>query len=841
MKRKSTTRLPLAVLLGVIVWISAGPGWAAVPPHPDWVNSLQPRGAPGPELTLARDGNSDYSILLSATPTEQDKKAAEELARWLGEMTGVKFPLLTEVGDAPAGPVISIGQTQWLAAAHLPQQETDLGGDGIGIGAKGNDLFLWGGRRRGAINAVFVLLEEDLGVRWYSGEHAAVIPHRPTLVFRPVPRIHIPPLELRDPFYSAAQVPEWSLQNRTNSRNLAIPEKWGGYPKSVPGWTHTSRAYVSSAEFFQTHPEYFAMNAEGKRAPTQLCLTNPDVRRISIERALKYLGDNPDARFLDFSAEDRAGYCLCPDCKAIDEAEATDHGYGREAYGVHAGTTISFVNALADAVAANHPHVLITTLAYLGTLEPTKQLRPRDNVRVVMTTSASWGTVCRYVTESSAQAGILRGWNRVGAKLIIWHYPIVYGPAYVAPTLNLHVISGDMRFFINNGARGIMLQGTDTYSRGVDRELLRCWLAAKQMWNPQLNTDELVRDFTYGFYGPAAEPMQQYQDFLARTTDDNRMEHALHYGSIPEVIFERPFIDTAMSYLDKAERLVGDDVDLRTRVRLAKVPVWYCQARRGPVDGLPAYHGVLDRIFDFATKEHGLQVLDWPSSSSCVSDVQHWRAIAEFDPEPPADGTARRKDSDFFCLGPAWEFLPDSLGQGVEQSWFKSDKAPAAWQTLHDDQVEAVNPQGLNELTGDVWFRTRFTVPEDFDSRTYYWLLLDADDREDTWIYLDGRLVFRQVASQMKKPVLSGVMQWPVMVAARKLLLPGASHEMVMRVHYRDRADGRRFRPVSLISSSLAPLTHGGQFPESYPGYVREIPRLWPAAVEEHRRLRSKP
>ena len=145
------------------------------------------------------------------------------------------------------------------------------------------------------------------------------------------------------------------------------------------------------------------MNAEGERAPTQLCLTNPDVRRISIERALKYLGDNPDARFLDFSAEVRAGYCLCPNCKAIDKAEATDHGYGRKSYGAHAGTTISFVNALADAVAADHSHVLVTTLAYLGTLEPTKQMRPCDNVRIVMTTSAHWGTVCRYVTETATQ------------------------------------------------------------------------------------------------------------------------------------------------------------------------------------------------------------------------------------------------------------------------------------------------------------------------------------------------------------------------------------------------------------------------------------------------------
>jgi len=81
------------------------------------------------------------------------------------------------------------------------------------------------------------------------------------------------------------------------------------------------------------------------------------------------------------------------------------------------------------------------------------------------------------------------------------------------------------------------------------------------------------------------------------------------------------------------------------------------------------------------------------------------------------------------------------------------------------------------------------------------------------------------------------------MVAARKLLLPGTSHEMVIRVHYRNRMDQRRFKPVSLISNSLAPLTHGGQFSQAYPGYVRETPRLWPVAVavEKHRRPRSKP
>ncbi len=821
---------PAARLL-VVGWlvVTASVGLAAVEPHPDWVNSLKPGGEPGPELTLAREGETDYVILLPTEPTGPDKKAAEELAKWLGQMTGAAFPIVNEGGPEVAGPVISIGKTARLAAADLPQKQADLGAEGIAIGAKGKDLLLWGGRLRGAINTVYVLLEEDLGCRWYSSENLATIPNRPTLTFRPVPRVHIPPLELRDPFYGAALQQDWSVQNRTNSRGLEIPAEWGGHPKTVPSMVHTSEAYVSSAEYFKTNPEYFAMNAEGERKPTQLCLTNPDVLRISIERAMGFIEEHTDARFLDFSANDRMDYCHCPTCAKLDLAEATDHGYGRR-YGSHAGTTIAFVNALADAVAAKHPHILVTCLAYLGTLEPTRQLRPRDNVRIVMTTTAHWGTVCRYVTESPIQADIMRGWHKVGAKLIIWHYPNGYGPAFVAPMLNLHVISGDMRFFTNNGAKGIMLQALDTFTRGIDRELLRSWLAAKQMWNPRLNTTQLVRDFTYGFYGRAAEPMQRFQDLLYRSWDDLHMEPALQYGSLAETIYEAPLIEKSMALLNEAEQLAGDDVDLRTRVRLAKYPIWYCQARRGPVDGLDAYNFVLDEIAVFATNEYGLPVMDWSSASSCAADLNSWRAIAKFDP----------KDSEFVCPGPQWEFLPDPAGQGEAQRWFESAAAPAMWQTLHDDQIEGVNPQGLNELKGDVWFRTRCTVPEGFDSRTYYWLLLDAFDREDTWVYLDGKAVFRQVAGEEYRPlpVLSGIMQWPVMVAARGLLEPGTTHDLVIRVHYRDRADGRRWRPVSLVSSNLPPLTHGGGFPDAYPGKVREIPRLWPAAINEQRRLR---
>ena len=43
---------------------------------------------------------------------------------------------------------------------------------------------------------------------------------------------------------------------------------------------------------------------------------------------------------------------------------------------------------------------------------------------------------------------------------------------------------------------------------------MRCWVWSKQMWDLSRETKPVIRDFNYGFYGKAAEPMQQYDDML---------------------------------------------------------------------------------------------------------------------------------------------------------------------------------------------------------------------------------------------------------------------------------------------------------------------------------------
>ncbi len=170
-----------------------------------WQNSLKPEGTPAPEIALAVGGKTDYVIVIPEKPTTQEQKAAEELALWLGEMAGAEFPVVSDAEPAIATE-ISVGRTKRLAAANLAVAKQDLGDEGYVIAVQGKKLFLPGGKRRGPLYAVFALLQEDLGCRWYTPSAYPPftvnrIPRRPTVRVRVVPRSYVPPLQGRNPYY----------------------------------------------------------------------------------------------------------------------------------------------------------------------------------------------------------------------------------------------------------------------------------------------------------------------------------------------------------------------------------------------------------------------------------------------------------------------------------------------------------------------------------------------------------------------------------------------------------------------------------------------------------------
>src|SRR5205823_4390035 len=142
--------------------------------------------------------------------------------------------------------------------------------EGYAIAADSGNLLLTGGRTRGPINAVYALLEEDLGCRWYTQTDTR-LPHSPTLRVSPVQRVYIPQLRVRDPYFLVAFDSTWSLRNRTNAQEAQVPEEFGGRIDYDGMFVHTAANLLPQAKYFKDHPEYFMLDKSGKRQPWQWC------------------------------------------------------------------------------------------------------------------------------------------------------------------------------------------------------------------------------------------------------------------------------------------------------------------------------------------------------------------------------------------------------------------------------------------------------------------------------------------------------------------------------------------------------------------------------------------
>jgi len=97
-------------------------------PVAGWVNSLKPKGKPAGSMILAKEGKTDYQILIHSSPTTMEEKAAADLAHWPQAMTWAEFPVVKEKSDALTGRVIRVGNTDLRKA--FAKEKKDLSFDG---------------------------------------------------------------------------------------------------------------------------------------------------------------------------------------------------------------------------------------------------------------------------------------------------------------------------------------------------------------------------------------------------------------------------------------------------------------------------------------------------------------------------------------------------------------------------------------------------------------------------------------------------------------------------------------------------------------------------------------
>jgi hypothetical protein len=524
-------------------------------------------------LTLAEAGVSRYRIVIPADAIPSERYAAEELQRYLAKLSGATLPIVTDA-EAPVAREIVLGASSRLRARRFSIEFSRLGPDGFVLRSQGRRLIIAGGRPRGTLNGVYTLLEEDFGVRWFTPE-LEVVPSLPKLTLRRLNETHVPALENRDVFWrEMMRDADFAARHRLNGQHYGLTERHGGPFTVYHPFVHSFDALVPPA-LFNEHPEYFPLiDGERKSGYVQRCLTNPDVLRLSIERVKQWIAEHPDATIISVSQNDTFNNCQCPNCKAIDEAE-----------GSPAGSLLWFVNAVAQAIERDYPHVRIDTLAYQYTRRPPKTIRPRPNVIVRLCSIECCFAHPLEACPSESNRRFredLAAWQPVAPLLYVWDYTPNFGH-YQQPFPNFDVLQANVQCFVRHGVKGLFEQGN--YSPGGGGELgpLRAYVLAKLLWNPDTDVARHIREFTDAYYGQAAPYLREYLDWLQAQVRGQDC-HARIFDRPTACYLNDEFLRRAEPLLDAAERAAESEA-IRFRVQVARLPLWYVRIATDRVTG----------------------------------------------------------------------------------------------------------------------------------------------------------------------------------------------------------------------------------------------------------------
>lgn len=58
---------------------------------------------------------------------------------------------------------------------------------------------------------------------------------------------------------------------------------------------------LPAKRYFKEHPEYYTMNENGERVPSQLCLSNPEVLDVLCKELDRWMEKKPDAAYWSVS------------------------------------------------------------------------------------------------------------------------------------------------------------------------------------------------------------------------------------------------------------------------------------------------------------------------------------------------------------------------------------------------------------------------------------------------------------------------------------------------------------------------------------------------------------
>jgi len=548
------------------------------------------------EIILAANGSSNYSIVLSKNATSKEKKAADIIKKYFRQVTEVNLPVVTEGGTLKHGGIY-IGQTQ----KYESNTDGKIKNDGYTIAVHNGDLILHGGSGQGIIYAAYGFVDKYLGCRKYDNG-PAVCPSRKTLTLpAEVFDLQNPSFIYRQSYYPPSNDAEYLQWHHLQQ----FEDLWGI-------WGHSFFKIISPEEYFTSHPEYFSL-INGKRSASQLCLSNPDVLKLTIDYLKKATPQKPDAIYWSVAQNDGEGYCQCELCKKTDQEN-----------GSPSGSIINFVNK----IAYKFPDQKFTTLAYGYSSHAPQHIQPAGNVIVFLSSIKATRSLPVEQAPGSAEfRADLLAWTKLTPHVFIWDYSSQF-THYLTPFPIHTVTAANLQFYKRHKVEGVFIEGSgDVYS---DMAELNSYTQAAALWDTSNDIKSTTTDFITGYYHKAGPFIEQYQEALGQAVRATHTELDIYGNPVNDYsnYLSPPAMQRYKQIMDKASVASSRDTLIQTRVQRVQLGLNYVQLQQAKAHSDLADKNKQPLLTDFllACRQLGISALN-EDGLTTSSFKQNWNQL----------------------------------------------------------------------------------------------------------------------------------------------------------------------------------------------------------------------
>lgn len=499
------------------------------------------------DVVLWSEGTTNFDIIVGKEASPSEHTAARELSVYLEKVSGLKYPIreVTAHEDVEGDEILRQSVKKHLCVGYISCSMIHKGcshysadDESFEIVEYDGNILINGGQKRGTLYAVYTLLEDQVGIHWYTPSYTH-IPSRTSCSLRDT-GYNSPCVPYRfDYGYDALRNDEWCAHNRLNMQTSPRTNQFGG----MEGYwgIHTFQKLLPAEEYFHQHPEYFSMR-EGRRIDDgQLCLSNSHVLDIVTRRLLQVIKDNPDCWGYDVSQNDNKLYCECNQCAAIAKR-----------YGGQSGLMLWFVNQVAERVYRLYPDRLVGTFAYQYTRQAPRGIRPAHNVLIRLCDIEC----CRIHGLEECEVNLrfdrdMKQWKTITERIFVWDY-ITDFRSYQIPYPVFRHLGSNIEYFCRNHVLGVLEQGAHDAPWAEFSELKQ-WLVARLLWQPNQDVDSLAHMFIRDYYGIAADAIWQYCQMVEALCDTNI--HANCHAVPNASLYTCDFRNESRKQLERAESL----------------------------------------------------------------------------------------------------------------------------------------------------------------------------------------------------------------------------------------------------------------------------------------------